>query len=205
MKQFYLAVFIIFLFPINYSDGSDLSESDLLFQEATEAVKEKRYLKAINLFEKLGNDFEADAQYNLAILLKSGRGKPQDYKAALKWGWLSLLGNIEAADKLVDEIKGIVPELDLKKIRKDVKEFIQVRAEKGDNIAISQMGNYFLVVPETEEYKDAYLWFLIAAAFQIDGSIEKRDRVEGEVESKDILKIQSKALELFEKISQTKK
>ena len=195
MKQFYLAVFIIFLFPINYSDGLDLSESDLLFQEATEAVKEKRYLKAINLFEKLGNDFEADAQYNLAILLKSGRGKPQDYKAALKWGWLSLLGNIEAADKLVDEIKGIVPELELKKIRKDVKEFI----------AISQMGNYFLVVPETEEYKDAYLWFLIAAAFQIDGSIEKRDRVESEVESKDILKIQSKALELFEKISQTKK
>lgn len=175
-----------------------------MFEEASKAVKERNYAEAIIIFEKLANDYEADAQYNLALLLKSGRGRPRDYKNSLKWGWLALLGSIEAADQLVDEIKDIMPEPNLRSIRKEVKEFIQTRAEQGNRIAISQMGDYFLKVSEKPEYKDAYLWFVIASAFQIEGSIQKRDKVENEIEGKDILKIQEKALEVFRNIPEIK-
>ena len=191
----------VYLF-ISYTHAKELSESDVMFQSATEAVKEKRYLEALNIFEDLGNNHEADAQYNLALLLKSGRGRPQNYKSALKWGWLALLGNIEPAEALVDEIKEIMPDLALRLVRTEVKEFIKSRADKGNRVAISQMGDYFLKVPEKPEYKDAYLWFVISAAFQIEGSMQKRDNVEKEIEGKDILKIQSKALEVFDNIYQ---
>ena len=190
-----------FLVNISISNASDISQSDLLFKEATDAVKEKSYLKAINIFSQLANGAEADAQYNLALLLKSGKGKPQDYKAALKWAWLSLLGSIEEADKLVDEIKDIIPEPALKEIRKDVRVYINDRADSGKMKAIGQMGDYFLIVPEDADYKNAYLWFLVGSAFQIEGAIAKRDKVEREIEGKDILKIQSNALAIFEKIS----
>ena len=174
-----------------------------MFEKASKAVKSKNYLEAIDIFETLADAYEADAQYNLALLLKSGRGRPQDYKNALKWGWLALLGSIEPANKLVDEIKDMMPEPNLRVIRKEVKDYILNRAEQGNHIAISQMGDYFLKVPENPEYKDAYLWFVIASAFQIEGSRQKRDRVEKEIEGKDILKIQGKALEIFDKITET--
>ena len=188
---------------ISYAYAEEFSESDLMFQKATEAVKGKRYLEALDIFEELGNNHEADAQYNLALLLKSGRGRPQNYKSALKWGWLALLGNIELAESLVDDVKEIMPEPALRAVRNEVKEFIKSRADNGNRIAISQMGDYFLKVPKNPEYKDAYLWFVIASAFQIEGSMQKRDNVEKEIEGTDILKIQSKALEVFENIYQS--
>lgn len=183
--------------------SAEFSTSDEMFQKASKAVKEKHYLEAINIFEKLAEDNESDAQYNLALLLKSGRGRPQNYKSSLKWAWLALLGSIEEANQLVDEIRDIMPDQTMRVIRAEVKNYIQTRAEKGNRSAIIQMGDYFLIVPEKPEYKNAYLWFVIAAAFQIEGSVMKREKVQQELEGKDILNIQTKALEIFEKISQT--
>ena len=203
-RSFLTLILSAYLF-ISFTHAKQLSESDVMFQSATEAVKDKRYLEALDIFEELGNNYEADAQYNLALLLKSGRGRPQNYKNALKWGWLALLGNVEPAVALVDEIKDIMPDLALRAVRNEVKEFIKSRADNGNRVAISQMGDYFLRVPEKPEYKDAYLWFVIASAFQIEGSIQKRDNVEKEIDGKDIVKIQSKALEVFDNIYQAMK
>jgi hypothetical protein len=191
---------ILYSIPVS---ALEHSESDFLFVEATEAVKKKEYRKALRIFEDLANDSEADAQYNLSVLLKSGRGQPQNYQASLKWAWLALLGDIEEAQALVIEIKKIMPEPILRVIRKDVKEYLSERAYKGELNSIFQMGEYFLIVPEEKDYKNAYLWFLIASAFQIEGSLAKRDKVEEEIEGKDILKTQEKALEVFNKISET--
>ena len=188
---------------INFCGATDFTKSDIMFEEATQAVKDGRYREAIDVFELLAENNEADAQYNMALLLKSGRGRPQNYSQSLKWGWLAMLGNIELADKLVDEIKDIIPEPTQKSIRTEVKNYIQGRAEAGNHVAISQMGDYFLRVPENPEYKDAYLWFVVAAAFQIEGSMARRDKVQKELEGKDILKVQSKALEVFNNISET--
>ena len=187
------------------TNRNEFSKSDIMFEKATKAVKTGRYLEALDIFELLAENNEADAQYNLALLLKSGKGKPQNFQASLKWGWLALLGKIEAADKLVDEVKEIMPEPVLKSIRKEVKNFVKTKAESGDRLAISQMGDYFLIIPENPEYKDAYLWFLIASAFQIDDGIARRDKTQKELEGKDIVSIQSKALEIFNNISQNMK
>ena len=199
-----IIIILTFGVHVHSSYATEISDSDLMFEKASKAVKVKNYSEAIGIFEKLANNYESDAQYNLALLLKSGRGRPQDYSNSLKWGWLALLGSIEAADKLVDEIKDMMPDPNLRAIRRDVKDYIQSRAEKGNRTAISQMGDYFLMVPENPEYKDAYLWFVIASAFQIEGSLQKRDKVEKEIEGKDILKIQGAALKMFKSISENK-
>jgi hypothetical protein len=204
LKLFIIVSFTLFVCSSS-PYASEFSDSDLLFEKASKAVKAKEYSDAIDIFEELAINYESDAQYNLALLLKAGRGRPQDYHNSLKWGWLALLGSIEIADELVDEIKDIMPEPNLRVIRKEVKDYIQSRAENGNQRAISQMGDYFLTIPQSPEYKDAYLWFVVASAFQIEGSLQKRDRIEKEIEGKDILKIQGKALEMFKNISEIKK
>ena len=203
MTKYCLAILGLIFCSFTISSAAEFSDSDPMFFEATEAVKEGDYRKAIDIFEVLAEDNEADAQYNVALLLKSGRGRPQNYKDSLKWGWLALLGNIEEAEKLVDEIKDIMPDGALNDIRNQVKNYIKARAESGNRVAILQMGDFFLKIPEDPEYEDAYLWFVIASAFQIKDSISRRDKVQKELEGKDILKIQTKALEVFNNISQT--
>ena len=198
-----LIITVVSICVSNICFASEHLESDMMFDKATKAVKDKRYREAMDIFEVLAENNEADAQYNIAILLKSGQGKPQNFTDSLKWAWLALLGNIEEAERLVDEIKEVIPEQLIKTIRNDVKDYIQTRAEAGNKKAISQMGDYFLIIPENPEYKDAYLWYVIASAFQLEGSISRRDKVQKELEGKDIVKMQSKALEVFNKISDT--
>ena len=203
MVRIFGLIFTSLYLLITLCGATEFTESDMMFERATQAVKDGRYREAIDGFEVLAENNESDAQYNMALLLKSGRGRPQNYSQALKWGWLAMLGNIELADKLVDEIKDIIPEPAQNNIRTEVKKFIQTLAETGDHVAILQMGDYFLRVPENPEYQDAYLWFVIAAAFQIEGSMSRRDKVQKELEGKDILKVQGKALEVFNNISET--
>ena len=193
-----LAIFLFLLPHLLFS--SEFSQSDMSFIEASQAVKEKDYLKAINIFDELAKNGEHDAQYNLALLQKSGRGKPQDYKSALKWSWLALLGDIEQAEEIVEDMQDVLPDLTLNAVRKDVRAYLEDRAKSGDYSSILQMGKYFLQVPEESNYKDAYLWFLIAAAFQIEGAIDKRDNVEREIDSKDIVNIQENAAKIYEEI-----
>jgi hypothetical protein len=202
MGKLALCLSFLAFFNLSIAIANDITNSDLLFVEASEAVKVQNYVTALTIFEKLSENGEHDAQYNLALLQKSGKGKPQNYASALKWSWLSLLGNIQQAGKLVNDLKDLLPEQAMKTVRSDVLEFLKPRAESGDLQSIKQMGKYFLVVPEEPDYKESYLWFLIASAFQIEGTMESRDQVENELESKDIIKIQESASKLYEGIYQ---
>ena len=66
-----------------WADNHSLSVSDKLFKEATDLVKARKYEKAVKIFEELANSKEHDAQYNLAILLKAGKGKTKNYTEGL--------------------------------------------------------------------------------------------------------------------------
>ena len=199
--MFKLLFSLIFFISLNNLYAVEPTESDIKFNLASKSLKNKNYIDAIEIFEELSLNGEHDAQYNLALLRKAGKGFPQDYKSSLKWAWLSLLGNIPQSKELVNDLKKILPENALNQVRSDVLDFLKTRAENGNKDAIQQMGDYYLIVPEEPEHKLSYLWFLISAAFQIEGSLEKRDSVEKEIEPKDIINVQSNAKKVFEEIT----
>ena len=62
------------------------------FKEAVQAVKDKNYGHAITLFEEQAKLSRHDAQYNLAVLLNAGKGRPRNYVDALYWSWQAQLG-----------------------------------------------------------------------------------------------------------------
>ena len=73
------------------------------FKKGVEAVKNKEYALAADIFEELAISGDMDAQFNYAILVRNGLGRAQNYSEALYWTWLSYASGLEKADKVLEK------------------------------------------------------------------------------------------------------
>ena len=106
------------VFAHNHTDNTSAHlHSDASFNAAVEAVRAKDYQKAVLIFEAHANAMQPDAQYNLAVLLKSGKGRPQDFRQALVWSWLAQLGEVEQAEELARDLLDMLQEDSIEEAR----------------------------------------------------------------------------------------
>ena len=174
-----------------YSNAfTQITDSDRLFKMATDFVKEKRYAEAVTIFEELARNNEHDAQYNLAFLINGGKGITKNYSEALFWAFLSRLGKIEKAEELTEDLINIVPEKVLKDVREKVLEHLLVRFDKRDRAVLTELGDFYLIVLDEQDFENAYLWYSVASALGIENSGDIRDKVEKELEPDTIIKMQ---------------
>ena len=200
--QFLSVILALFFCSIAFSQ---VTESDRFFKTATDLVKERKYAEALTIFENLANNNEYDAQYNLAFLISSGKGTTKNYREALYWALLSMLGKIEKAEKLSEELIEILPEKESKDIREEVLEHLIARFERKDADVLMQLGDFYLLVLEEEDFENAYLWFNVASAVGIENADEKRDKVEKKLEPDTIVKVQLAARERHKEFVKGKK
>ena len=154
MKFYFLSVILsLFVCSITFSQ---VTESDRLFKTATDLVKERKYAEALTIFENLANNNEYDAQYNLAFLISSGKGTTKNYREALYWALLSMLGKIEKGEKLSEELIDILPEKEFEDVREEVLEHLIARFERKDADVLMQLGDFYLSVLEEEDFENAY-------------------------------------------------
>ena len=203
MKFYFLSVILsLFVCSITFSQ---VTESDRLFKTATDLVKEQKYAEALTIFENLANNNEYDAQYNLAFLISSGKGTTKNYREALYWALLSMLGKIEKGEKLSEELIEILPEKESEDVREEVLEHLIARFERKDADVLMQLGDFYLSVLEEEDFENAYLWFNVASAVGIENADEKRDKVEKKLEPDTIIKVQLAARERHKEFINGKK
>tara|TARA_B100000212_G_C27365711_1_gene530240 strand:- start:160 stop:819 length:660 start_codon:yes stop_codon:yes gene_type:complete len=203
MKFYFLSgILSLFLCSITFSQ---VTESDRLFKTATDLVKERKYAEALTIFENLANNNEYDAQYNLAFLISSGKGTTKNYREALYWSLLSMLGKIEKGEKLSEELIEILPEKESEDVREEVLEHLIARFERKDADVLMQLGDFYLSVLEEEDFENAYLWFNVASAVGIENADEKRDKVEKKLEPDTIIKVQLAARERHKEFINGKK
>lgn len=178
----------------NHSENkSNIATSDETFMEAVEAAKSGNYTHAFTLFEIQAEAAQHDAQFNLALLLKSGRGTPQHYPDALKWAWLAHLGGIEKAQMLADEIVDLLPEDTTDNVRGTIAGMLKERIDQGDKRAIMQYARYFNEILYEPDYEQAYLWYSIASAVGVEGGQEARDEAAGYLEPETMIALQEEA------------
>ena len=188
MRHFgFCSLLIIFFFSISFAQ---ITDSDRLFKVATDYVKEKKYTEAVSIFEELARNNEHDAQYNLAFLISSGKGITKNYSEALFWAFLSQLGKIEKAEELTEDLIDVVPEKVLKDVREKVLERLLTRFESKDMGVLTQLGDFYLLILEEQDFENAYLWYNVASALGVQNSAEIRDKVEKELEPDTIVKMQ---------------
>ena len=184
----FCSLLTIFFFSISFAQ---ITDSDRLFKVATDYVKEKKYTEAVSIFEELARNNEHDAQYNLAFLISSGKGITKNYSEALFWAFLSQLGKIEKAEELTEDLIDVVPEKVLKDVREKVLERLLTRFESKDMGVLTQLGDFYLLILEEQDFENAYLWYNVASALGVQNSAEIRDKVEKELEPDTIVKMQN--------------
>ena len=188
MRHFgFCSLLTIFFFSISFAQ---ITDSDRLFKVATDYVKEKKYTEAVSIFEELARNNEHDAQYNLAFLISSGKGITKNYSEALFWAFLSQLGKIEKAEELTEDLIDVVPEKVLKDVREKVLERLLTRFKSKDMGVLTQLGDFYLLILEEQDFENAYLWYNVASALGVQNSAEIRDKVEKELEPDTIVKMQ---------------
>ena len=183
---------------------ADITTSNVTFAEAVQAVKDKNYQHAVNLFELQAFAAQHDAQYNLALLLQSGKGRPQNFQQALFWAWSAYLGGIEPAEELSEELQSLLPEDSLKITREKIVEILQDRIDAGDRSALMELALFYKEISEEPNFEEAYMWYSIASAFLIEGSISERDEAASSIEKKLIVELQDRAGKIFDKLSLVK-
>ena len=183
------------------SSFSQITDSDRLFKMATDFVKEKRYTEAVSIFEELARDNEHDAQFNLAFLISGGKGITKNYSEALFWAFLSWLGKIEKAEKLAADLVDIVPEKVVQEVRGNVLDHLFSRFENRDKAVLTELGDFYLLILDEEDFENAYLWYNVASALGVENSAEKRDKVEKELEPDKIVKIQVASRKRYEEFT----
>ena len=185
----------------SFADSQSIDASDATFNEAVKAVKDKDFGHAMTLFTLQAENHQHDAQYNLALLLEAGKGAPQDFVSALDWAWSAQLGGITDAEELADGLADILPEGAIAAVRKSVATRLQARIDAGDAAAIPQFAAYQLILLEEPNYETAYIWYSIAAALGLKGTLEARDDARKNVEDERIIELQAEAGKIYESLN----
>ena len=194
----FYSLLVIFFYSSSFAQVTD---SDRLFKMATDFVKERRYTEAVSIFEELARNNEHDAQFNLAFLISGGKGITKNYSEALFWAFLSWLGKIEKAEKLAEDLADLVPEKVLKEVRENVLDYLFSRFENRDIAVLTELGDFYLLILDEEDFENAYLWYNVASALGVENSAEKRDKVEKELEPDKIVKIQVASRKRYEEFT----
>jgi len=202
IKRMFFHLFVIascLLGPPANANDPQIQMENKAFKEAVKAVKDKNYAHAITLFEAQAKMPRHDAQYNLAVLLNAGKGRPRNYVEALFWSWQAQLGGIEDAEDLASDIVDLLPPKAADEVRIRVGEALQARIDSNDLKAIPQFASYHLTIPIEPDYGNAYIWYSIAAAINLPETSDARDDAESQIDSKDLVELQMKTQTLFDK------
>ena len=197
----FFSLLTIFLCTTTFAQVTD---SDRQFKMATDFVKEKQYSNAVSIFQELAKNDEHDAQYNLAFLISAGKGVTKNYSEALFWAFLSQLGKIEKAEDLTEDLIDIVPEKVLKDVREKVLKHLLVRFDNGDTAVLTELGDFYLLVLEEQDFENAYIWYNVASALGVENASDIRDKVEKELEPDTIIKMQEASRERFKDFTKKK-
>ena len=131
-------------------------------------------------------------------MLKSGRGKPQNYTEALKWATLARIGGISRAFDLSETLAEFVPQGDQEAIWDDVEAQLLRFLDEGNRNVILQYALFNLEILPEPNLEIALKWQLIGAALDIDGAAEARDETAAELTQDIILEVQKETTTMFQ-------
>ena len=165
-----------------------------------QAVKDKNFRHAVKLFSLQAENDQHDAQYNLAILLEAGKGRPGFHQGA-DLGLVGATGRIEAAEELAEDLSGYLPEKSIEEVREAVRARLEARIEAGSPDAVSQFATFHLQMLDEPDYETAYVWFSISAALGLEGALEARDDARDNVDDEKIVDLQGEAGTIYESLN----
>lgn len=201
--------FKAFLFSLVISVGSfSYAENHLVspefqqdFKIAVKKIEDKKFLEAVEIFEKLASQGVPEAQFNLALLNNNGLGTPKNFKMALYWSWYAHLNGHTTALDQVTSIYGSITEALRDTVANLIIEELLSAANTGDHLSALKLGQTYTGLLVTPDYPSAYLWLSIAQAYGIEQASELLAQTAKQLTVEEILSQQEQASSKFLEIN----
>lgn len=201
--------FKAFLFSLVISVGSfSYAENHVVspefqqdFKIAVKKIRDKKFLEAVEIFEKLAGQGVPEAQFNLALLNNNGLGTPKNFKMALYWSWYAHLNGHTTALDQVNSIYGSITEALRDAVANLVIEELLSAANTGDHLSALKLGQTYTGLLVTPNYPSAYLWLSIAQAYGIEQASELLAQTAKQLTVEEILSQQEQASSKFLEIN----
>ena len=193
--------FKAFLFSLVISVGSfSYAENHVVspefqqdFKIAVKKIEDKKFLEAVEIFEKLASQGVPEAQFNLALLNNNGLGTPKNFKMALYWSWYAHLNGHTTALDQVNSIYGSITEALRDTVANLIIEELLSAANTGDHLSALKLGQTYTGLLVTPDYPSAYLWLSIAQAYGIEQASELLAQTAKQLTVEEILSQQEQA------------
>lgn len=190
-----------FLFSLVISVGSfSYAENHVVspefqqdFKIAVKKIEDKKFLEAVEIFEKLASQGVPEAQFNLALLNNNGLGTPKNFKMALYWSWYAHLNGHTTALDQVNSIYGSITEALRDTVANLIIEELLSAANSGDHLSALKLGQTYTGLLVTPDYPSAYLWLSIAQAYGIEQASELLAQTAKQLTVEEILSQQEQA------------
>ena len=201
--------FKVFLFSLVISVGSfSYAENHVVspefqqdFKIAVKKIEDKKFLEAVEIFEKLASQGVPEAQFNLALLNNNGLGTPKNFKMALYWSWYAHLNGHTTALDQVNSIYGSITEALRDTVANLIIEELLSAANTGDHLSALKLGQTYTGLLVTPDYPSAYLWLSIAQAYGIEQASELLAQTAKQLTVEEILSQQEQASSKFLEIN----
>ena len=198
-----------FLFSLVISVGSfSYAENHVVspefqqdFKIAVKKIEDKKFLEAVEIFEKLASQGVPEAQFNLALLNNNGLGTPKNFKMALYWSWYAHLNGHTTALDQVNSIYGSITEALRDTVANLIIEELLSAANAGDHLSALKLGQTYTGLLVTPDYPSAYLWLSIAQAYGIEQASELLAQTAKQLTVEEILSQQEQASSKFLEIN----
>ena len=201
--------FKAFLFSLVISVGSfSYAENHVVspefqqdFKIAVKKIEDKKFLEAVEIFEKLASQGVPEAQFNLALLNNNGLGTPKNFKMALYWSWYAHLNGHTTALDQVNSIYGSITEALRDTVANLIIDELLSAANTGDRLSALKLGQTYTGLLVTPDYPSAYLWLSIAQAYGIEQASELLAETAKQLTVEEILSQQEQASSKFLEIN----
>ena len=198
-----------FLFSLVISVGSfSYAENHVVspefqqdFKIAVKKIEDKKFLEAVEIFEKLASQGVPEAQFNLALLNNNGLGTPKNFKMALYWSWYAHLNGHKTALNQVNSIYGSITEALRDTVANLIIDELLSAANAGDHLSALKLGQTYTGLLVTPDYPSAYLWLSIAQAYGIEQASELLAETAKQLTVEEILSQQEQASSKFLEIN----
>ncbi|NOX75849.1 MAG: sel1 repeat family protein [Gammaproteobacteria bacterium] len=166
------------------------------FETALSWVDQGEYSKAVEVFKKLAQQGNAEAQYNLAMLYRNGTGVDRDNKQSAMWFRRAAEQDVPDAQYMLgnsyDNGEGVP------KSTKWAFIWYRKAAELGHALAQINLGvMYANGLGVDQDIEKAYLWFHAAAAQGYPVALENRKIVEDALTPEQLEAVKSLASEYY--------
>ena len=201
LKAFLLSL-VISVGSFSYAENHVVSpEFQQDFKIAVKKIEDKKFLEAVEIFEKLASQGVPEAQFNLALLNNNGLGTPKNFKMALYWSWYAHLNGHTTALNQVNSIYGSITEVLRDTVANLIIDELLSAANTGDRLSALKLGQTYTGLLVTPDYPSAYLWLSIAQAYGIEQASELLAETAKQLTVEEILSQQEQASSKFLEIN----